>query len=66
MSLLSGTETQFQPLEMFMVLGSFSQADDLGRALLPHVLTKVSPCHCSLCFGFRWASSGGVRLQLFH
>lgn len=64
----SGTETLFQPLEMFMVLGSFSQADNLGWALLLHgcFITKVSPCHCSLCFSFRWARSGGVRLQLFH
>lgn len=38
MFLPSGTETQFQPLEIFMVLGSLSQASDLGWVLLLHML----------------------------
>lgn len=38
MFLPSGTETQFQPLEMFVVFGSLSQVSDLGWVLLLHVL----------------------------
>lgn len=38
MSLPSGTETQFHSLEMFMVLGSLSQAGDLGWVLLLYML----------------------------
>lgn len=38
MSLPSDTETQFQPLEMFMVLDNLSQAGDLAWILLLHVL----------------------------